>query len=310
MILAPIALFVYNRPWHTEQTLHALMQNELADKSILYIYADGPKENASEEQLKQIQKVRQLIRTQQWCSDVFIVEKENNLGLANSIINGVTEILNKHDKVIVLEDDIVPSKGFLKYMNESLRLYEKEDRVGCIHAWNYNLDTSANPESTFFLKGADCWGWATWKRSWSLFNPDGIFLLESILSKNMQYEFDRRGTHNYEIMLRDQTEGKNDSWAIRWHASLFLQNKYCLQPARAIVKNIGFDNSGVHSGIADITQDPVDFMTLTKIEIHEPDWFFKAFEFYQQKKETPTIEKKKGLFWLRKLKAIKRNIYG
>jgi len=280
------------------------MQNELPDQSVLYIYADGPKENASEDQLKQIQKVRQLIRTKQWCKDVFIIERENNLGLANSIINGVTEILNKHDKVIVLEDDIVASKGFLKYMNEALCLYEKEDRVGCIHAWNYKMDTSGYPESTFFLKGADCWGWATWKRSWSLFNPDGGFLLESILSKNMQYEFDRRGTHNYEIMLRDQTEGKNDSWAIRWHASLFLQNKYCLQPARPIVKNIGFDNSGIHCNDTDMVQNPVDYININKIDVTESEWFLKAYNNYLAANNKATVVTK----W-QKSKTFLRHLY-
>lgn len=277
--LAPIVLFVYNRPWHTEQTLNALMQNELADQSVLYIYADGPKDNATEDQLKKIQEVRQIIRAKKWCKEVHIMESDKNKGLADSIIDGVTEIIDKHEKIIVLEDDIVPSKGFLKYMNEALEYYMNDDRVGCIHGWNYDLDTTANPESTFFLRGADCWGWATWKRSWSLFNPDGTFFLNLLKDKKIQYEFNRRGSHKYVEMLQDQIDGKNNSWAIRWHASLFLAEKFCLQPASPIVKNIGLDDSGVHCTATDMVQNPVDFIAVNKINVVESEWFFKVYNY-------------------------------
>ena len=129
MKLAPIILFVYNRPWHTEQTLRALMANELAAKSELYIYADGPKPNATDEQLQKIHEVRQLIRQEQWCDKVHIVESEKNKGLADSIIGGVTEIVNKYGKIIVLEDDIVPTTGFLQYMNDALEMYKDDEQV-------------------------------------------------------------------------------------------------------------------------------------------------------------------------------------
>lgn len=274
---APIVLFVYNRPWHTEETLKALMKNELADESVLYIFSDGPKENASEEQLKKIDEVRQLITAKKWCKDVNIIESKKNRGLAGAIINGVTEILAQYEKVIVLEDDIVPSRGFLKYMNEALTMYSENESVGCIHAWNYDLDAQDYPESTFFLKGADCWGWATWKRSWKLFEPNGALLMQSFTSNQSRYEFDRRGTHEYVDMLEAQINGSNDSWAIRWHASLFLSDKYCLQPTRPIVKNIGLDNSGIHCGVLDMVQKPVEFISLNEIQVVESEWFFKAF---------------------------------
>lgn len=280
MIVAPIALFVYNRPWHTEQTLHALMQNELADKSILYIYADGPKENANEETLEKIARTRECIKTMQWCKEVVIIEREINLGLANSIVNGVTEIVNKHGKVIVLEDDLVTSAGFLKYMNDALCLYAKDDKVGCIHGWNYDLDTTDYDESTFFLRGSDCWGWATWKGAWDIFNPDGAILLNAIQSKKILFEFDRKGTHPFVEMLKAQVDGKNDSWAIRWYASIFIADKYCLQPARSIVKNIGFDGSGVHCVETDIAQNPVKFIKVNKIDVLESEWFYKAYNSY------------------------------
>ena len=275
--LAPIVLFVYNRPWHTYQTLNALAANYLADQSDLYVFADGPKKNASRDILQKITEVRKIIKERNWCGDVKIIESERNKGLADSVIFGVTQILNQYEKVIVLEDDIVASKGFLKYMNDALNLYFDDCQVGCVHAWNYNLNISNYNESTFFLRGADCWGWGTWKRAWAEFNYDGKKLLKTIETENIEYEFNRKGTHDFIEMLKNQIEGKNDSWAIRWHASLFIKNMYCLHPTRPIVKNIGLDMTGVHCGISNLIQIPTDFIDINKIPIQELDWFFDAY---------------------------------
>lgn len=302
--LAPIVLFVYNRPWHTQKTLNALSRNSLADQSVLYIYADGPKENADQEILNKIKQVQACIKEKQWCKEVIIVERETNLGLADSIIAGVTEIVNKHGEIIVLEDDILASRGFLKYMNDALHYYRDKNEVGCIHAWNYPLKGMNYAESTFFLKGADCWGWATWKRSWSLFNPNGAFLLSLLKTKKLENEFDRRGAFKFAEMLQNQICGKNDSWAIRWHASLFLSEKYCLQPTRPIVKNIGLDNSGMHCELVNIEQHPVDFIKISKIKIKESEWFFKAYTVFVGSNKT-------NLFFYKwqKLKIFLKHFY-
>ncbi|MEN9599611.1 MAG: hypothetical protein RL596_1930 [Bacteroidota bacterium] len=257
--------------------MNALIANELSEQSILYIYSDGPTKNASEADIKNIEAVRGIIYSQKHFKQIFIVERESNMGLAGNIISGVTNALERYDKVIVLEDDIYASKGFLKYMNQALEMYEVNANVGCIHAWNYMLDTSASSNSTFFLRGADCWGWATWKRAWDLFEPNGKYLLEKIISKKLEYSFNRNGTHSFITMLEDQINGKNNSWAIRWHASLFLNDMYCLQPVRPIVKNIGLDGSGVHSGNTTIEQTTVDFIDVERIDVEESEWFFKVY---------------------------------
>ncbi len=303
-LAAPVTLFTYNRPQHTQMALDALAANTQSRNSLLYIYCDGAKENADAKTIRNIEEVRLLARKETRFKEVIVIEQPKNKGLANSIIDGVTEVVNKYGKIIVLEDDIIVSKGFLKYMNDALTIYSAEDKVGCIHAWNYNLDTSNCPELTFFLKGADCWGWATWKRSWDLFNPNGIALLNTITANNFQYEFDRKGTHKFVEMLKEQIEGRNDSWAIRWHASLFLQDKYCLQPAKAIVKNIGLDDSGTHSGHLELIQMPVDFITLKKIPIQEDEWFFKAYIDSVQKNM-----KGKHLNKWQKLKALLKDLF-
>lgn len=274
MNYAPVVLFVYNRPWHTQQTLEALIQNEFSSESDLFIFSDAARNQSDEEAVKE---VRNYIHKLKGFHEITIEERSINYGLAKSIISGVTEVLQKRDSVIVLEDDIFPSPGFLKYMNDSLKLYQNESEVGCIHAWNYNLNTSNYNDSTFFLKGADCWGWATWKRGWDLFNPDGNELLKIIKNNNLEYEFNRQNTHSFIKMLKEQIEGKNDSWAIRWHASLFVNDMLCLHPARPIVKNIGLDNSGVHSGVMNLKQEPVDFIEIRKIPVKESAWFFSSY---------------------------------
>ena len=137
--LAPIVLFVYNRPWHTKQTLEALAGNDLAELSHLYIYSDGARENANNDELSIILDVRKYIKTQQWCSAVTIIERPRNFGLADNLLGGVSEVLDKHEKVIVLEDDIVTSKQFLTYMNASLEMYCEQEEVACVSGYIYPI---------------------------------------------------------------------------------------------------------------------------------------------------------------------------
>ena len=277
MDFAPIALFVYNRPEHTEKTLEALCKNTFAGDSVLYIFSDGPKDNSTSEELEKINRTRAVLKNKQWCKEVIIKERKTNLGLAASIISGVSELVNQYGSIIVLEDDIVAGPGFLKYMNEALKMYQKNTLVGCIHGWNYSLVNPKNSNSTFFLKGADCWGWATWSRAWELFEPNGQKLLDNIKRNKMEFDFDRRGSHKYVEMLEDQIHGRNNSWFIRFHASLYLAGKFCLHPTRSIVKNIGLDGSGTHCGTTDILQDSIDNIDLIELPVTETDWFFEAY---------------------------------
>lgn len=244
--LAPIILFVYNRPWHTEKTLEALMKNELADQSTLYIYCDGPKKNASEEVLKNIEELRNLIREKDWCKEVLILERDENLGLANSVIKGVTEVIERHGKVIVLEDDIVTGKYFLKFMNESLLIYHGEEKVFGVSGYKYP-STDAINESTYFLPISSSWSFATWIDRWNKVNFDGNELLRIIDNKNLELRVDF-GSNSFYKMLKDQISGANDSWAIRYYISMFLEDSFFLYPHKSLIENIGFDNSGTHCG--------------------------------------------------------------
>lgn len=254
MSLAPIILFVYNRPQHTATALEALANNPLAKDSTLYIYADGAKADASAETLQKIKETREVIKSKTWCKEVIIVEREKNYGLANNILNGVTEIINKHGKIIALEDDLVTAPHFLNYMNDALNQFENKTEVACISAYVYPI---ANLPELFFIKGADCWGWATWKRVWDNFETDGTTLIQQLESQQLTKAFDFNGTYPYTGMLRDQIAGKNNSWAVRWYASAFLKNKLCLYPAQSLVNNIGTDGSGTHFSSSTTTFETV-----------------------------------------------------
>jgi hypothetical protein len=242
--LAPIVLFVYNRPWHTVQTLEALHKNAKADRSVLYIFADGPKDNATEEELEQISATRKIIRSKQWCEEVNIIEKRRNEGLAVSIIAGVTEIVSRHGKVIVLEDDIVTSKGFLRYMNDALTLYDNETRV--MHVSGYTLPVESSLPSTFFYNTNTCWGWGTWRRAWVYFNNDAQYLLSAIDSKGLKRKFNLEDSYPFYNHLEANIDGRLNTWAVKWYASFFLLDGLSLHPYPSLVNNIGHDGTGVH----------------------------------------------------------------
>jgi len=241
MNYAPIALFVYNRPWHTRRTIEALLSNAEAAKTELHIFSDAPRNGAASQS---VAEVRSYIRSITGFKSVAIVEREINFGLARSIIEGVTRVCEEYGRVIVVEDDLVTSPYFLAYMNDALALYQDEESVISVHGYVY--PAKAILPETFFLKGADCWGWATWKRGWELFEPDGPALLQELTQRKWTRRFDFDGTYPYTKMLKDQIRGKNNSWAVRWYASAFLKDKLTLYPGRSLVLNIGHDSSGSH----------------------------------------------------------------
>lgn len=276
MQLAPIILFTYNRPWHTRQTIEALQKNKFAVKSILIIFSDGPKNPADGEK---VQEIRDYLYTIDGFEAVQIIEREENLGLSRSIISGVTEVINQYEKAIVLEDDLVTSPLFLTYMNDALEMYKNDTDVASIHGYVYPIKNSL-PE-TFFIKGADCWGWATWKRAWDIFEVDGKKLLNELTQRNLEREFNMDNSYPYIKMMKDQIRGKNNSWAVRWYASAFLADMFTLYPGRSLVSNIGFDASGTHAGYTKALDSEIgSSIHLQKIPIEENKMAKKEFGKY------------------------------
>ena len=247
MTLAPIVLFAYARPEHTRRTLESLMANALADQSDLIVYADAAR---GEQNAEAVCAVRELVRKTIGFRSVTLIERPANFGLARNIIEGVTETLREYERVIVLEDDMLTSRFFLTYMNDALERYADDERVVSVHGYMFPV-TATMPEA-FFLPGADCWGWATWRRGWACFNPDGRQLLRELKQRKLEVAFDFDGSYPYTRMLQAQIAGTNDSWAIRWYASAFLRGKLTLYPGRSLVHNIGNDASGTHCEQSDL----------------------------------------------------------
>jgi len=276
-VKSPIVLFAYNRINHIQQVIKALLRNEYASDSDLIIYSDASKNDNT---VQEVQCVRQYLSTVSGFKSVKVIERLENFGLAKNIIDGVTSVINQYGKVIVLEDDLVVSPYFLKYMNEALDFYEKEEQVISIHGYIYPVKQKL-PE-TFFIKGADCWGWATWKRGWDLFCSDGKYLLKEIEKRNLKKEFDFDNSYPYYRMLKHQIEGKNNSWAIRWYASAFLHNKLTLYPGRSLVNQIGMDGSGTHCNTNEMFDVPLtnSSIVLSNIDIQESKQGRDAFIYY------------------------------
>lgn len=253
--------------------------NRYAAESDLVIFSDGPKNESSE---LEVTRVREYVLSITGFRSVSVIESRVNKGLARSIIEGTQAVLKDHETVIVLEDDMITSPYFLKFMNEGLAMYENDERVVSIHGYVYPIRKKL-PQS-FFLRGADCWGWATWRRGWALFEPDGARLLSELERRQLTREFDFNGSYPFTQMLRDQIVGLNDSWAIRWQASAFLKDRLTLYPGRSFVRNIGFDSSGTHSGVTDVYEAGLqsEDIPLQRIGIKEHAEARKDFETYFQ----------------------------
>ncbi len=250
MPCAPVVVFAYNRPEHLKRTIDALRKNILANETPLYIYCDGPK---SLNDTSKVQSVRSYVKTIEGFFDIHIIYRDKNYGLAKSIIAGVTEILQQFEKVIVLEDDLITSPFFLQFLNDSLNMYNDDERIITIHGFLCAINKKT-PE-TFFLCDPGCLGWATWRRAWKLYDHDSQKLLNEIISRDLQSEFDFNNAYPYTKMLKNQILGKISSWAIPWYAVAFLNKKLTLYPGKTLVEHIGYDNSGTHCGNSGLIQD-------------------------------------------------------
>jgi hypothetical protein len=246
MKFAPIVLFVYNRPWHTQQTVESLQKNELARESELYIYSDAP---VNSNQIENVRKVRNYVKTITGFKQTIIIEREKNWGLANSIIEGVTKILKKYEKIIVLEDDIVTSQFFLSYMNNALTAYTSNLMVMSISGYSYPISIEKNYKYEIYaFYRCMSWGWATWEDRWSNVDWEILEKDKFLFDTELQKSFNRGG-EDLSRMLIKQLNGKIDSWAIRWCFHHFLNEAVCLYPNESYVKNIGFDGTGVHCDV-------------------------------------------------------------
>ena len=302
--LAPIALFVYNRPDHTRRTLKFLQQNLLADESRLFVFSDAAARPADQDK---VSEVRDLLTVLSGFKNVEIIERKSNLGLAQSIIDGVSRLVTEYGKVIVFEDDLISSPYTLRYFNDALTRYQDEEEVMHIGAYMYpiqNLAKAGNPKclpETFFYRAATSWGWATWQRAWNNFEPD-IDLLISRFDSRMINDFSIDGYMNFWKQMNEFKTGKNNSWAIRWYASIFLRKGLTLNPSVSMINNIGHDGTGVHSGLNDIYNVVINDKPIA----YFPDLITENKEAYTCIKNF--LKTRKGSFRQRLVRLIKQKL--
>lgn len=232
---APVALFCFNRPDLLAQTLAALKQNPEASQTRLYAFSDGARDKRD---IDAVNTVRAQLREIEGFLNIEVIEREHNIGLADNIISGVSYVLSKHDNIIVLEDDIKVSPHFLSFMNQALERYCATPYVWHISGWNYPIDSHAVADM-FFWRVMNCWGWATWSDRWQYFRKDANALVKSFTTDDI-YTFNLDGSHNFWKQVCDNEQGKINTWAIFWYATIFSHNGLCLNPSQTLVDNIGF----------------------------------------------------------------------
>lgn len=314
MQYAPIALFTYNRADHTKQAVESLLKNEEAKYSDLFIFSDGPKNEKTAEGVKANREYLQSFKREQdsfpsgrgGVGSVTIIEREKNWGLANSLIAGITEIVNKYGRVIVVEDDLILSPYFLKFMNDALEKYKDEERVASISAFLNPVEGKV--PNTFFLRYFACWGWATWKRGWDiLINDDRVLLKRLRWKKN---DFNIGGTGPFYGILYCDKVGLNDSWAVRFYASQFLAGKLQLFPGKTMAVQTGTDGSGTHGTSVNHTFDNMQLcqepLELGDIPVEESREMYGRFSEFYGRGQKRTLKTEYGRFksFIRRLLGI------
>lgn len=286
--LAPIVVFAYDRPDHLSRTLDALSKNDLAKDSVLYVYCDGIRPFSSENKndvpfyqhrtefygtkeqyddyVKRIESARQVARQQTGFKELHVVEREENIGLADNIVGAVTEIVNKYGRVIAFEDDVVSTRGCLTYLNDALEMYQDDEKVMHISAWMYP-NKGQFPTTFFYDSPYPAGGWATWKRAWQHFNPDTADHVT--FWQNKWSEFDIEGEGYLSRQLVGNLNGTLKTWYVKWYSSMRRMNGLCLYPGTAMSNNIGWDNSGETSYVCSryFVQNPAEYTKVKRIPI-------------------------------------------
>ena len=240
--LAPIIVFAYNRPTHMLRTLDALAKNTLADQSVLYIYCDGAKQNATEEQIAKVKAARQVAHAATGFKELHVIERPENIGLGTSVINGVTEIINKYGKVIVLEDDLETSPYFLSYMNQCLEHYEARKSVfsitGLSRPHPERFYPTDYPYDVYVSLKHHPWSWATWADRWNQVDWSARTYDEIASNPQMLAAFKRMGEDEWEELTM-QVKGSKQIWSARFALAHFVNHAVSIAPIKPYVRNIG-----------------------------------------------------------------------
>ena len=272
---APVVLFVYNRVDHVEQTLSALAENNIANKSELYIFSDGPKKENDEK----VMAVRKLISDEKWSQcfkQVSVIASDKNKGLANSIITGVDTIIRKYGRVIVIEDDCVSSPDFLSFMNDCLDFYERNNKIWSIGGYSFDISFPPDYSKDVYFMGRTCsYAWATWLNRWEKVDWNVSDYNDFKFNLWRRHQFNEYGMDRSK-MLDEQQLGMKNSWAIRFCYAMFSNSMLTVYPKKTRIRNIGY-NEGTHvnsnksgSELFDvrISKESIPYVLSNEIEIN------------------------------------------
>ncbi|SHN00954.1 glycosyltransferase [Polaribacter sp. KT 15] len=275
--LAPVCLFTFNRLEETKKTIKALQNNYLAKESELFVFSDGWK---NENQKTKILEIRVFLKTIKGFKEVTVFESETNKGLADSIINGVTEIINKYGKVIVLEDDLETTPNFLNFMNDSLNFYKRDENIQSVSGYSLDIKKDNSDESdVYFQQRTHSWGWATWKSYWGQCNFDLDYLRSYVLNnENKLKDFKQTCGADIDRMLLDTIYSRNNSWYVRWAFNQFLNNRYTVYPFLSKINNIGFGDDATHCTSINVYKTKMDILVKTNFNFLS----FKKNNYYQR----------------------------
>ncbi len=254
--LAPIALFVYNRPEHTRQTVEALQKNELAQWSDLFVFSDGAKNKAAN---PAVEEVRNFVRNIEGFRKVTIIEREQNLGLSGSIVKGVTQLCEDAGRVIVVEDDIMTAPDFLSFINRALDRYVDEPAIFSVCGFNYPiLVPRFYPRDAFLSYRFACWGWGTWIDRWKKADWSVSDFPQFIANREHQKRFNRGGNDLTWMLARHMAGKLDDCWDVIWAYTHSKHDAAALLPVVSKAYNLGFDGSGIHCRRAHFVQTPLN----------------------------------------------------
>ncbi len=256
----PILLITFNRPEHTRRVLEALQQNYLAAESDLFVYVDGPKTTFTPEQVAQVEAVKEVVRSQQWCKTVTLRASETNRGCRDAIIFAISEMLRDYEDVIIIEDDIITSPAFLTYMNKALAYYKNRKTVFSISGHSHSPQRFQVPADYLYDVFASPrlfnWGWATWRDRWEQANWTMDYY-DAFMKCPYEQQAFMRGGDDMLPMLTEEREGRSSAWDIQFAFAHFANHAVSIVPCVSYTENIGLDGSGTHCQAVAVENVPV-----------------------------------------------------
>ncbi|WP_099340016.1 glycosyltransferase [Candidatus Fonsibacter ubiquis] len=276
--LAPIVIFSYKRRETIEKLIISLLKNKESKNSNLYIFQDNHKNIYDK---NRVEDVKSYIRNINGFKKKKIYYRSINFGLSKNIIEGIKLVFSKYNKAIFLEDDLIVSDQFLKFMNKCLNFYYKKKKIWHISGWNYDINIKNNKYDAFIIRNTNSWGWATWKDRWKYFSKDPEKIVKTWKSNNIA-KFNLDNVYDFFLQIKKNYLRISDTWGIFWYATVFVNRGLCIYPKKSLVKNIGFDefatNTKVKQFFFDNTIDYKKKNIMLPIKLKENKLFLEAIK--------------------------------